>query len=708
MKNIRFQRVFSLIVLFALPWLLTNATMAQLTRVELAKSIPLENLQHPYLYFNAAEKPAILKRIQTDPESRDIMAALLMEGHRLLYVPVQDPPPARLQHPRYSAGPNRWNEYTRGISDGAVKLAFLYQMTGEVKYAKKAIEFAVALCDLVDWVEQAHKFDIIYPRVWPYNVPDDRVVFTYDIFASDKAIAVATVYDWVYPVLTKWERDKLRNGLLEKAITRVRGNYDFFWWATAYRCNWSPICYSGLGITAFSLMKENPEILDVAAEAYNRMNLTFNQIGDEGGWQEGRGYYGYMMRVSVNFMDILKRLSGGKYNLFTQKKISAHPFDFPLYSLTANFADGEGSPVGPTHVLNKFAEETGNTTAAWYRQKFFGEGSTLFDILWPRSGVKAVEPEQKSALFKNNNWAILRSSFTDPASVTIACKAGYNDDPHHGHLDIGQFILTWHDIPFIRDIGRMNYDEQYFNEERWMYPYASSEGHNVLSVNGEKQIPAKLKDQPWKEGIGGDILKFETSSARDYVLMDPTHAYPGKELRKWRRNIVLDKPVTTLLLDEVESAPGASVAARFFPAVASTPARPGREARVQLSVGAECTILKDHILLTAQGHRMALIPLVLDGEFEIREGKLASMPATEEAVMNWIPYFETVTTARTQSSVVVTILVPVADAKDAEGVVKSAKISKGAGGSLEVTIQRAGTSLKWQFEKTQDGLVLKN
>jgi hypothetical protein len=75
---------------------------------------------------------------------------------------------------------------------------------------------------------------------------------------------------WLYPVLTKAEKDKIRNALLEKAITRVRGNYDFFWWSSAYRCNWSAICYAGVGLTALALLKENPQLLDVVAEAHNR------------------------------------------------------------------------------------------------------------------------------------------------------------------------------------------------------------------------------------------------------------------------------------------------------------------------------------------------------------------------------------------------------------------------------------------------------
>jgi hypothetical protein len=702
------SRVIALAASCALVVLMAASLDAQVTTQDLTKAIKIEKLQHPYLYFTNEDKPAILKRIQTDPESKSIMAGLLAEGHRLLYVPVKDPPPARVKHPRYAASGDEANAYAGELTDAAEKLAFLYQMTGEVRYAKKAIEFAVALCDLDNWVQQAHTFNIIYPRVWPWNVPDDRVVFSYDISSSDRAIAVSTVYDWVYPVLTKWERDKLRNGLLEKAITRVRGNYDFFWWSSAYRCNWSAICYSGLGMSAFALLKETPQLVDVIAEAYNRIGLTFDQIGDDGAWQEGRGYYGYMMRVSVDFMDVLKRLSGGKFNLFTHKKVSGHPFDFHVFSLSANFEDGGAGPIGPTAMINKLTQETGNATGAWYRQKFFGEGGAILDILWPRPTVVPVEPEQKSKLFKSINWANLRSSFFDPSAVTIACKAGYNDDPHHGHLDCGQFILTWHDIPFIRDTGSMRYDEIYFNEERWLYPYASSEGHNLIFVNGEQQIPAKLKDQPWKEGIGGEILKFETTAKRDYVLMDPTHAYTGKELKKWRRNIVLDKPVTTLILDEVDAVPGSTIEARFFPAVAATQARPGREARIPLPVGVDYKLFREYVLLSAQRNTMALIPLVLDNSFEIVEDKLAAIPVTEDARLNWIPYLETITKAKSQTSIIVTILLPVSDQKEAESVAKSAKVAQVNPSQVEVTIGRGGETYKWLFEKGKEGFVLKN
>ena len=696
-----------------------SPSRSQINTDDLLKSMMLDKLEHPYLLFSESDKPALRQRITSDPECSTIMAGLLAEGHRFLYVPVRESIPRSPEHSRYFIADDGATAYISEITAGAFTLSFLYQMTGDARYAKKAVEFAIAISDLEDWVNPAHKFDIIYSRVWPWNVPDDQVVFSYDITSAARAMSLSLAYDWLYPVLTKAEKDKIRNGLLEKAITRVRGNYEFFWWSSAYRCNWSAICYAGLGLTAMTLLKENPQLLDVVAESHNRMNQTFNHIGDDGGWQEGPGYYSYMMRLSVMFMDALKRATGGKYNLFLHKNIRTHPFDFFLYGLTANFEDSEGGPFGPAYVVDKIVEESGNATGAWYRQKFLGEGSEIYDILWPRTSIAPVKPGQASRVFRSIDWALMRSDFLDPSTVTVACKAGFNDDPHHGHLDCGHFIVTWHDVAFVRDLGRMAYDELYFSEDRYGYPYATSAGHNVITVNGEGQIIAKKKNQPWKEGVGGRILEFRTGAERDYVMMDPTHAYPGKELKRWKRHIILEKPVITVVLDEIETQAGADVRARFFPGVGSGTGREFRRtARPRATPGAdgaqgttdigEYRVLDNHVYLSdGRRHNMALICLALDNECRVVEGKIPNIPVTENARLTWLPYVEAIVKTKANTSTIVSLLLPVGDQKEAQQIAGSAVVRRMADGAVEISVEPRSGKKIWIFEKVKDGLVLK-
>jgi hypothetical protein len=84
------------------------------------------------------------------------------------------------------------------------------------------------------------------------------------------------------------------------------------------------------------------------------------------------------------------------------------------------------------------------------------------------------------------------------------------------------------------------------------------------------------------------------------------------------------------------------------------------------------------------------------------------MPVTEDAVLSWIPYFETVTTAKSSTSIIVTLVLPVNDQKEAEEIVKTAKLVQSNPNELEVSISGASGAYKWVFAKGKDGYALKN
>ena len=99
-----------------------------------------------------------------------------------------------------------------------------------------------------------------------------------------------------------------------------------------------------------------------------------------------------------------------------------------------------------------------------------------------------------------------------------------------------------------------------FDDGRWDYLNIRSLGHNVVLVNGEEQIIAKRKNQPWKEGIGGEITKFESLPTYAYTQMDATKTYPGVELKGWKRTLILDKENNiVLVLDKIKSAKDAQI-----------------------------------------------------------------------------------------------------------------------------------------------------
>lgn len=701
--------------------LITIGIANEASQKEIEKTIDIQALHHPYLIFSETEKTAMLQRVKTDRECRDIMKALLAEGNRLIHQPVDFNIPIQGKNTRAhwseADRDNKYEQYFSSNLDNAVSLAFLYQMTGEKKYADKAYEFADAFCDLTTWTLRPHEFPIIYSRIMPWNVPDDQVCFTFDHNNGDAGRDMAFVYDWLYPALAQRQRDRIRGALIEKVITRVRGNYEFHWWATAYRCNWCGVCNTGVGMAGLALLKEHPQLVDVVAESYNRIDHMLDELDADGGWQEGGGYWSYALRTSAQFAKALQRASKGKYDLFKNQKLAANPANFPLYIFipprrSVNFEDSGGGLMGPTFLLNLLAAETGDARATWYRQNVLGEGRDWRDIVWPRPQQAVQPPEQKSKHFRNIDFWVMRSDFKDPNKVIVAGKAGKNDDPHHGHLDIGQVVVFWKGHGFISEIGRAFYDEKYFDEARWDYPSASSSGHNLIFVNGEEQIPGKHYKQPYNYEIGGKVLTFQSTPECDYVLMDPTNAYPQKELKGWRRHVILDKPNNiTLILDEVKSAKGAEIDARFhseakFETVKSFLLLKGdggwdmgrsRESRYIRTTDDQ---------LTNDNSTMALIPII-NAPFSIHEDRHASLPVNASYELEWIPYFGILTEAVAEKTVLASLILPVENKQQAQQIAATAHLADGADRKVVVTFLVDNKPHEFIFRGEQEGLLFR-
>ncbi|MFK7980735.1 MAG: heparinase II/III family protein [Saprospiraceae bacterium] len=678
---------------FIIPFTLINGQTVQ--KEQLAKTIDIANLKHPYIYFSAAEKQAILDRIDKDAETNDIWRKQLAEANMLLQIPVDNTIPERGRNTRAGwTETDRANEYERKLRSYrsyAYDLAFVYQMTGEQKYAQKAFDFAAVICEYPSWTMQAHTFPIIYSRIMPWNVPDDQVNFNFDLGNSATGRSLALMYDWTYEALSVPQRDKIRGALLENVITPVRGDYEFHWWTTSYRCNWTGVCFSGFGTTALALLGEHPQLVDALTESYNGIYQMMDQLGQDGGWQEGGSYWRFGLETSAKFAYALKRITNGKYNLFQHPKLKDNPVNFPvnLYlapNRSVDFGDSGNKVIRHSSFLNLLAQETQSGTAAWYRNLTGQKGRKIEDILFPRPTIEPTPPKNTSKHFRSIDWWVLRSDFESTDKVVIAGKAGLNDDPHHGHLDIGHFILHWQGQNFIKDAGKVYYDEKFFDEVRWEYPQANSEGHNVVFVNGEGQISGKHRKQPFDYSIGGKVLDFQTSEQKDYVLMNPTNAYPKKELKNWRRHVILTKPNLTLIVDEIEATKKAA------------------EIEVRFHTEAKAKVEEKSLHLKGKEGQMLLLSLSGD-DLTIKEGKHAYQPVHATREFEWIPYYGIHT--KSKETVIATLILPIENEEEIDAIKKTAKLTI-KGTQLTISLNFKNKTHNYSFEKEAIGWTYKS
>jgi len=337
--------------------------------------------------------------------------------------------------------------------------------------------------------------------------------------------------------------------------------------------------------------------------------------------------------------------------------------------------------------MNRIAHHTGSGTAAWLlTNRTGGTPTELIDLFIPKSTVQPATPVEPSIRFRSTEWLIMRSDFTDPAKAVVAAKCGKNDDPHHGHLDVGHFSVYRNGREFIADNGSAVQDKAYFYQDRWTYPLASSIGHNVVMVNGEVQLPCKLKNQPWNERYGGKVVEFRPGRTRDYALLDPSGAYPGKELTGWRRHLILEKPSIVVVLDEVSCRPGADIEARFHSSVSMT-------------------VRDRFVMLGDGGDRMALIPFTLKDR-AFRSGRHAILAAERNASFRWIPYVGVTAKAPDNRTVLASVILPVGSETEAGAICDSMRESPDDKRNIMLSFRYAGQDYRYRFVSGGDGLAL--
>jgi hypothetical protein len=201
----------------------------------------------------------------------------------------------------------------------------------------------------------------------------------------------------------------------------------------------------------------------------------------------------------------------------------------------------------------------------------------------------------------------------------------------------------------------------------------------VVFVNGEKQISGKLRKQPWNYEVGGDVEEFRSSNKLDYVRMNPTKAYPNKELKGWKRHILLEKPEITIVVDEIEAEPGSKIEVRFHP-------------------GVDFEVQDGLAMLEGQHGKMALIPLSKE-TFKIQPGRHACQYVNATQAFFREEYFDTEVTSKENRTIVATLIIPVENSGEAKQIAGSKALKMDGSGNVTVSFSSKGKEYSYDFEK---------
>ncbi len=373
----------------------------------------------------------------------------------------------------------------------------------------------------------------------------------YGLARYEIAAGVAMAYDWLYDRWTAEERARISAALRRFALEPFAAEFAGFSKPTErnagiVRNNVNFVCNAGASVAALAVIDEYPELAgDVLAKAFALIQVALPGFGEDGAWEEGVGYWKFGVRHLVQYLACMDSAGGTDFGLVTTRR-------FPGVARTGLFPLAMTSPIGRTF---NFADDAGgnfsSATLLWLGATFdlplavaheenapvepvrdaavSGAGSEIARdvvqrLLYYRpSPPRSVTPPQPLDLIYRDAGAVtLRSSWTDPQATFVGIKAGSAAGNRHAHLDAGTVIIDALGERWLTEIGRGPYVTRYFNQDRYLYFQARTEGHNTLLVAPEKNRGGNQK-------VSGKTIIIGLPSSADEAAgrIDLTGVYPA-------------------------------------------------------------------------------------------------------------------------------------------------------------------------------------
>ncbi|WP_221031520.1 heparinase II/III domain-containing protein [Actomonas aquatica] len=433
-----------------------------------------------------------------------------------------------------------------------LKLVIAECMEGQGRFLDSIADGIWATCEETYWGVSAH----VFMQRAGNDLPDASEP-TVDLFAAETASMLSWVsylmgpqLDTVSPMLVKRIRYECERRVLEPCFERA----DFWWmgWDTQGHPinNWNPWIVSNWISTAL-LLEENPERRARHVEKAQRvMDIFINSYPEDGGCDEGPGYWG---RAGASMFDALQWMhsaSEGRISIFDEPLVhkmgryimSAHVVD----DWYVNFADARAkfSPDGALIYNYGQAVDDPELSAfgVWVWQNTDYEpaqeismGRVLPQLFLARklNGLQAAAPLLRDVWLPDLQFMVARDAGGTSDGLYLVAKGGHNDESHN-HNDVGSFITYLDGEPLLIDAGPEAYNARTFSAERYEIWTMRSGWHNVPLINGAEEAAGRHH--------AASALSYEANDERAIFGLELAGAYPESAgITSWRREFDLER-----------------------------------------------------------------------------------------------------------------------------------------------------------------------
>jgi len=394
---------------------------------------------------------------------------------------------------------------------------------------------------------------------------EDDDVKHIDLFSATTGACMAVLWRLTADILDP-EAVIIRRRMLSQLKQRILHpfyTYNHDWWMglTARKLNnWTPWIISNV-LVVLALCEEDDAKREAGAEKCMEILDRFTrEYPEDGGCDEGPGYWGGAAASYFDCLELLHSLSGGKIDVYDDELINnmcAYIMNFSITPDTyINFADASAHICPNFRLIQRMGRKLNNPRLESFaasvvtnpggcspNQSHFYR--SLLDMQEPIPEKTEFVPHEK-IWYPNLQVAISRDL---KSGMFLALKGGNNAESHN-HNDVGQFILFDGSTPVILDAGVEQYTRDTFSSRRYTLWAMRASYHNLPELSGCEELNGTQ--------YNADVVEYcEDTGA---LTLELKNAYPAEaKVESYRRTAVLEGS-TAKVVDEIRlTEPGSIV-----------------------------------------------------------------------------------------------------------------------------------------------------
>lgn len=320
--------------------------------------------------------------------------------------------------------------------------------------------------------------------------------------------------------------------------------------------NWNPWCNASWLTCALLVEPDEDRRVAAVARIVRSLDNFLNAYEDDGGCDEGPGYWGRAGASLFDCLELLHGASDGAIDVYDRplvKEIGRYIYRVHIAEdYFVNFADASAKAQPSAELVYRYGKRIGDD-----RMKAFGayrfdrdradgsafEGRRSYTIgryLPEVFHFKEIETARAEPALPQDVWLdgiqvmVARDGRGSTDGLFVAAKGGHNAESHN-HNDVGNFIVYIDGRPVIIDIGVETYSRKTFSSRRYEIWTMQSAYHSLLpTIDGVMQSPGGR--------FAARDVTHEASEEYTQFKLDIAGAYPEEaKLATWLRTIRLNR-----------------------------------------------------------------------------------------------------------------------------------------------------------------------